>query len=112
MESATERARVQKRVRTVPSQWRETTIVPIYKEKRDPSDPANYRPITLLSQVRKIFEAAISKMIRREYKFSAAQMRFQPKRDGKSHPTIYGSNQERQESKGSTNLKAAYEQGS
>ncbi len=70
----------------MPSQWRETTIVPIYKEKGDPSDPANYRPITLLSQVRKIFEAAISKMIRREYKFSEAQMGFQPKK-GRKEPS-------------------------
>ena len=38
----------------VPGQWREGLIVNIFK-KRDREDPANYRGITLLSVVGKVF---------------------------------------------------------
>ena len=38
----------------VPRQWREGLIVNIFK-KGDREDPANYRGITLLSVVRKVF---------------------------------------------------------
>ena len=42
-----------------PSLWRLANVFPIHK-KNDPSDPANYRPISLTSVMRKLFEFAIS----------------------------------------------------
>ncbi len=56
-----------------PSEWDQARIVPILK-KGDPADPANYQPISLLSHVRKIFESAPDKCIRKEYNFHQTQM--------------------------------------
>ena len=42
-----------------PEVWRQATVFPIYK-KGDPSDPANYRPISLTSVMRKLFEKILS----------------------------------------------------
>lgn len=41
-----------------PLLWRQATVFPIYK-KGDSSDPANYRPISLTSVLRKLFERVI-----------------------------------------------------
>ena len=45
-----------------PCVWREATVFPIYK-KGDASDPANYRPISLTSVMRKLFEKILSHQI-------------------------------------------------
>ncbi|CEP09330.1 hypothetical protein, partial, partial [Parasitella parasitica] len=39
----------------IPLAWRTAQVVPIYK-KDDPNNPANYRPISLTSTFRKLFE--------------------------------------------------------
>ena len=44
----------------VPEQWLIGKIKPIYKNKGDASDPENYRPITLLSCLGKLFTALLS----------------------------------------------------
>ncbi|KAG2192553.1 hypothetical protein INT47_012777, partial [Mucor saturninus] len=41
-----------------PSLWRQATVFPIFK-KGDRTDPANYRPISLTSVLRKLFEMTI-----------------------------------------------------
>ena len=41
--------------RIVPSDWTKGNIIPIYKNKGSKNDPANYRPITLLSCIGKVF---------------------------------------------------------
>ncbi|KAG2193076.1 hypothetical protein INT47_008901 [Mucor saturninus] len=41
-----------------PSLWRQATVFPIYK-KGDRTDPGNYRPISLTSVLRKLFEMTI-----------------------------------------------------
>ena len=39
----------------LPTAWLEGSITPIYKYKGNSSDPANYRPITILSCLGKVF---------------------------------------------------------
>ena len=47
----------------VPDQWLEGKIKPIYKNKGDPLDPNNYRPITLLSCLGKLFTAVLNERL-------------------------------------------------
>ena len=44
----------------IPTSWVEGVIVPIYKNKGDSLDPNNYRPITLLSCMGKLFTAVLN----------------------------------------------------
>lgn len=57
----------------VPVDWRTAVLIPIYK-KGAKSEPGSYRPIALLSHVRKVIEAAVAMPIREDYKFSSAQL--------------------------------------
>ena len=43
----------------VPHDWSVDNKIPIYKQKGDPTDPANYRPITLLSCLGKLFTSIL-----------------------------------------------------
>lgn len=43
----------------VPEEWLIGIIKPIYKNKGDPTLPENYRPITLLSCVGKLFTSIL-----------------------------------------------------
>ena len=47
----------------IPKTWSEGVICPIYKNKGDPTDANNYRPITLLSCVSKLFTSILNKRI-------------------------------------------------
>ena len=40
----------------IPASWKEATITPIYKGKGNKSDPSQYRPISLTSQIIKLLE--------------------------------------------------------
>ena len=44
----------------LPTSWLEGSITPIYKNKGNSSDPANYRPITILSCLGKVFTAVLN----------------------------------------------------
>ena len=48
--------------RTWPAAWKEARVTPVHK-KRDKSDPANYRPISLLSVISKILERIIAEQM-------------------------------------------------
>ena len=47
----------------VPSDWIKGNIIPIYKNKGTKTDPANYRPITLVSCIGKVFTSIINKRL-------------------------------------------------
>ena len=47
----------------IPESWPVGTIKPIYKNKGDPKLPENYRPITILSCLGKLFTAIINKRL-------------------------------------------------
>ena len=43
----------------IPSSWKEAIVVSIYKNKGSDTDPANYRPISLLNAIYKLFAAML-----------------------------------------------------
>ena len=43
----------------MPSKWVEGVVIPIFKNKGDPLPVDNYRPITLLSCIGKLFTAVL-----------------------------------------------------
>ena len=47
----------------LPDAWLIGVIKPIYKNKGNPDDPNNYRPITLLSCMGKLFTAILNKRL-------------------------------------------------
>ena len=47
----------------IPSDWTRDIILPIYKNKGSKRDPANYRPITLLSCLGKLFTSILNKRL-------------------------------------------------
>ena len=44
----------------LPSQWKESTIIPLLKPDKDPHAPQSYRPISLTSAICKVMEAMIA----------------------------------------------------
>lgn len=54
------------------------TVVTLYK-KGDPTDPSNFRPITILSHLRKILSIAVNTWIMESYHFHPSQYGFSPK---------------------------------
>ena len=43
----------------IPDEWRDATIVPIYKQKGSRSDPGNYRPVSLTNVAGKLLERVV-----------------------------------------------------
>ena len=66
---------------TFPDEWSKGLFVPIYK-KSDTQQPANYRPITLLSSLCKLYTSILCRRITEwataNYVFSEAQFGFRP----------------------------------
>ena len=50
----------------IPEEWRESTVIPIFKEKGDVQDCKNYRGIKLTSHTLKIYEKVLDKRLREE----------------------------------------------
>ena len=44
----------------LPTSWLTGYIIPLYKNKGDPANPDNYRPITILSCLREVFTAILN----------------------------------------------------
>lgn len=47
----------------IPIAWKQSVIVPILKPGKDPSDPSNYRPIALTSQLGKTMERMVTERL-------------------------------------------------
>jgi len=60
----------------IPSEWEESEVVPIYKQKGDPLDCANYRGIKLLEHLMKLFERIIDLRLRKMAKIDNMQFGF------------------------------------
>ena len=64
---------------TYPSIWKQANVHPIYKKKGSPSDPTNYRPISLLPCLSKVFGRLVFKHI---YKHLTDHQLLSPKQSG------------------------------
>ena len=64
----------------MPEEWRESVIVPIYKEKEDIQDCVNYRGIKMISHIMKIWERIIDRRLREETIIGEEQFGFIPGR--------------------------------
>jgi ribonuclease HI len=49
---------------TFPETWSHSTLIPLLKSRKPPSDPASYRPISLASCASKIFERMVNQRLR------------------------------------------------
>ena len=47
----------------IPSEWKQSLVVPIPKSKNDKGSPNNYRPISLLSVLSKLLERHVHKIL-------------------------------------------------
>ena len=82
------------RTSKMPSEWRLSVVVPIYKNKGDAQSCSNYRGIKLLSHTMKLWERVIECRVRRIVTISANQFGFMPGRSTieaiLSHSLPYG----------------------
>ncbi|KAE8676336.1 General transcription factor IIE subunit 1 isoform 3 [Hibiscus syriacus] len=75
----------------MPEEWRESTVIPIYKNKGDPQRCGNYRGIKLLSYTMKLWERVIEARMRQITRISENQFGFMPDRRMIAFPAIrYG----------------------
>jgi hypothetical protein len=64
----------------MPEAWRESVLVPLYKEKGDIQDCKNYRGIKLIPHTMKVWERIIERRLRAETSISEEQFGFMPGR--------------------------------
>ena len=55
------------RLQVYPTQWSRGTLIPIHKNQGSESEPANFRPVCLLSHMRKAIETALAIQITQEF---------------------------------------------
>ena len=75
------------RSKKMPDDWRKSTLVPIYKNKGDIQNCANYRGIKLMSHTMKLWEKVIEHRWRLKTRISERQCGFMP---GRSKRFTYG----------------------
>ncbi|RZB42155.1 Ganglioside-induced differentiation-associated protein 2 [Glycine soja] len=68
------------RSKRMPEEWRRSTLVPIYKNKGDIQNCANYRGIKLMSHTMKLWERVIERKLRKETQVTENQFGFMPGR--------------------------------
>jgi len=75
-----------------PSCWKSASVVPVFKNSGDRSDPRNYRPISLLSVISKVFESLINDALVSHLEsnclFSDQQYGFRRNRSTADHLTV------------------------
>ncbi|KAH0487101.1 MAG: hypothetical protein KVP17_002171, partial [Porospora cf. gigantea B] len=64
----------------LPKRWSEVIIRPLLKRGKPASEPASYRPVSLMSHVRKIVEAALLRYLLNAYEPNASQFAYVPGR--------------------------------
>ena len=71
----------------VPRNWKEAVVVSIYKGKGTDTDPANYRPISLLNAIYKIFASMLQARLAQEHDshLRDTQFRFRAKKGPSTH---------------------------
>ncbi|XP_047493551.1 uncharacterized protein LOC125042129 [Penaeus chinensis] len=62
----------------MPDEWRESTLIPIFKNKGDIQDCGNYRGIKLMAHTLKMWERVIEKRLREKVEISEQQFGFMP----------------------------------
>jgi len=62
----------------IPNEWRDSVIIPIYKEKGNIQDCSNHRGIKLMSHTMKIWERINESRIRKETVIGDEQLGFMP----------------------------------
>ena len=60
----------------IPDEWRESTLIPIFKEKGDVQNCKNYRGIKLTSHTLKVYERVLDKRLREETEIGEEQFGF------------------------------------
>ncbi|KAH1210522.1 LINE-1 retrotransposable element ORF2 protein [Glycine max] len=68
------------RSKRMSEEWRRSTLVPIYKNKGDIQNCANYRGIKLMSHTMKLWERVIEQRLRKETQVTENQFGFMPGR--------------------------------
>ena len=64
------------REENIHDEWRESTLIPVFKEKRDVQNCKNYRGIKLTSHTLKIYEKVLDKRLREETEIGDEQFGF------------------------------------
>ena len=62
----------------MPEEWRDSVLIPIFKNKGDVQRCSNYRGIKLISHTMKLWERIVEKRLRSDLKFSNQQYGFMP----------------------------------
>merc|ERR1712035_99723 len=73
---------------TIPNKWKLSKIIPILKSNKSPTEPASYRPISLLCNSSKILERLVLNNITQHIPLSNTQHGFRPKHSTTSILTL------------------------
>ena len=73
----------------MPEEWRDSMLIPIFKNKGDVQSSSNYGGITLISHTMKLWERRVEKKLRSDLKFSNQQYGFMPGKSNKNAEVWY-----------------------
>ena len=65
----------------IPSDWKESILVPVFKGKGDPMECGSYRAIKLLEHAMKVVERVLEKRIRDQVNINEMQFGFRPEKE-------------------------------
>jgi len=74
----------------MPTEWRTSIIIPLYKDKGDIQDYNNYRGIKLLNHTMKLWEQVIEGRLRKDISIAKNQFGLMPGRSTKRQSTSSG----------------------